>query len=242
MCRKPLHLYVVLRIFFHATYSELLIGQGVKVCPMSDLTSMKAVHIRASREDIKTRLGRDRQQKLDSASPTRDVFEKTLAFISALQKNGCPGPLYEPTFLSPEEEESRNSFLEHAAKIRRGYTPGKKTCEGRLYLLHTNDGFPYIRWAGLTAHSPCCVNHLFSSCEHYSRIGTRDHYIQFLNDSYDIDYLEAHFCKDAAGLNRIEATAAWDGYGPLSACTTITNFSAQRVCCREFTSLYLVRC
>ena len=78
---------------------------------------------------------------------------------------------------------------------------------------------------------------LFSSCEHYSRTGNRDHYIQFLNDSYDVDYLEAHFRKDMVGLNRIEATAALDGYGPLSACTTITNFSAQRVCCREFVSL-----
>ena len=39
------------------------------------------------------------------------------------------------------------------------------------------------------------------------------------------------------GLNRIETNAALDGYGPLSACTTITNFSAQRVYCREFVSL-----
>ena len=35
-------------------------------------------------------------------------------------------------------------------------------------------------------------------------------------------------------LNQIETTAALDGYGPLSTCTTITNFSAQRVFCREF--------
>ena len=120
------------------------------MCPMSDLTSMKTVHICASREDIKTQLSRYRQQKIDTASPTRDVFEKTLAFISALQKNGCPAPLQEPTILSPEEEESRNDFLEHVAKIKRGYTPqaGQRRCEGRLYLMHTNDGFPYIRWAG----------------------------------------------------------------------------------------------
>jgi len=95
---------IVAKLFFYATYFELLIGQGVKVCPMSDLASIKVIHICASREDIKKQLGRDRQQKLDLASPTRDVFEKTLALISALQKNGCPGPLYEPTFMSPEEE------------------------------------------------------------------------------------------------------------------------------------------
>ena len=74
----------------------------------------------------------------------------------------------------------------------------------------------------------------FSSCEHYSRTGNRDHYKQFHNDSYDVDYLEAHFFKDMTVLNQIEATAVLDGYGPLSACTTITNFSAQRVFCREF--------
>ena len=104
------------------------------------------VHTCASREDIKMRLDRDRQQKLDTASPTRDIFEKTLAFISALQKNGCLAPLQEPTVLSREEEESRNVFLKHAMKIQRGYTPGQRRCEGRLYLMHTNDGFPYIRW------------------------------------------------------------------------------------------------
>jgi hypothetical protein len=51
-----------------------------------------------------------------------------------------------------------------------GYSPGQKTCEGRLYLLYTNDDLPYIRWAGLPAHSLCYVNRLFSSCEHYSKI------------------------------------------------------------------------
>jgi hypothetical protein len=102
---------ITAKLLFHATYSELSIGQGVKVRPRSDLASMKAVHICASREDIKKQLRRDRQQKLDSASPTCNVFEKTLVFISALQKNGCPGPLFEPTFLCPKEEESRNAFL-----------------------------------------------------------------------------------------------------------------------------------
>ena len=77
----------------------------------------------------------------------------------------------------------------------------------------------------------------FSSCEHYSRTGNRDHYIHFLNDSYDVDYLKVHFFKDMTALNQIEATAALDGYGPLSACTTITNFSAQRAYCHEFVSL-----
>lgn len=147
---------LVVKFLYTMSDSELSIGQGVKVCPMSDLTSMKTVHICASQEDIKTRLGRDRQQKLDTASPTRDLFEKTLAFISAFQKNGCPAPFHEPTFLSQEEEGARHAFLEHAVKIQQGYTLAgdQRRCEGRLHLMHTNDGFPYIRWAGLPAHSP----------------------------------------------------------------------------------------
>ena len=35
----------------------------------------------------------------------------------------------------------------HAAKIQRGYIPGQRRHEGHLYLMHTNDGFPYIWWA-----------------------------------------------------------------------------------------------
>jgi hypothetical protein len=150
------HFTCMYRFILKISYSmsELSIGQGVKVCPMSDLTNMKTVHTCASREDIKMRLCRDRQRKLDTASPSRDIFEKTLAFISALQKNGCPAPLHEPTFLSQEEEGSRNAFLEHTVKIQRGYTPSQRRCEGRLYLMHTNDGFTYIRWADLPAHFP----------------------------------------------------------------------------------------
>lgn len=54
-----------------------------------------------------------------------------------------------------------------------------------------------------------------------------------LDESFDIEYMEAHFNEDMDELERIELRAAAMGYGPRVACTTVTNFSAQRVCCRE---------
>lgn len=124
---------------------HLRLGQGVKACPMSDIESMKAVHVSASREDIKARLHRDRQQHIDNMSPTRDIFEKTFAFISALHLNGCQAPLCEPTVLSAREEDIRSAFAFHKSRMQRGYIPLKKKCEGRLYLLYTVEGVPYIQ-------------------------------------------------------------------------------------------------
>src|ERR1700678_3859374 len=75
-------------------------------------------------------------------------------------------------------------------------------------------------------------NH-WSRCEHYSWDGNRDHLKIVLDESFDLKYMEAHFNDDMDELERIELRAAAMGYGPRVACTTVTNFSAQRVCCRE---------
>lgn len=54
-----------------------------------------------------------------------------------------------------------------------------------------------------------------------------------LDESFDFEYIEAHFNENKDELQRIELRAATMGYGPRVACTTITNFLAQRVCCRK---------
>jgi hypothetical protein len=77
------------------------------------------------------------------------------------------------------------------------------------------------------------LSNCWSRCEHYSWDGNRDHLKIVLNESFDLEYIEAHFNKDMDKLERIELSAATMGYGPRVACTTVTNFSAQRVCCRE---------
>lgn len=33
----------------------------------------------------------------------------------------------------------------------------------------------------------------FTSCEHYSKYENRDNFIQFIDSSYDLECLEAHF-------------------------------------------------
>ena len=85
---------------------------------MSDLESMKAVHVSASREDIKAQLCQDWQQHIDTMSPTRDIFEKTLAFISALQLNGYCAPLCELTLLSAQEEDICSAFAFHKSQMQ----------------------------------------------------------------------------------------------------------------------------
>ena len=96
---------------------------------MSNLESMRAVHLSASREDVKARLQQDRQQHINTMSPTRDIFEKTLVFISALQLNGCHAPLqlngcraplHEPTILSVREQEIHSAFAAHKTRMQRG--------------------------------------------------------------------------------------------------------------------------
>jgi hypothetical protein len=123
-------------------------GQGSKVCPMSDQQSMESAHTSAGREDITARLHRDRQHRLDTASPSRDIFQKTTAFISALQHLGCRGPLYEPTLFYGREKELRDFLAQHKAKIQRGSSLQQPTCDGRLELCYGYaDAKPYIQYA-----------------------------------------------------------------------------------------------
>ncbi|KAF8058004.1 hypothetical protein FPV67DRAFT_1722388 [Lyophyllum atratum] len=74
-----------------------------------------------------------------------------------------------------------------------------------------------------------------SRCEgrlHYNKKINRDHYIQHIDETrFDFDYIKAYFDKDKDELERIEQSASALGVRPLRACTTVTNFSAQKVCC-----------
>ena len=113
---------------------------------MSDQQSMESVHTSAGREDIMARLDKDRQHRIDTASPSRDIFQKTFAFMSALQYLGCRGPMYEPTLVSGGEKELREIFAQHKAKIQRGSSSQQLTCDGRLELCYGYaDAKPYIQ-------------------------------------------------------------------------------------------------
>jgi hypothetical protein len=114
---------------------------------MSDQQLMESVHTSAGHEDIKTRLHRDRQHRIDTSSPSHDIFQKTSAFISALQYLGCRGPMYEPTLVSGGEKELHEIFAQHKAKIQRGSSSSQQlTCDGRLELCYGyTDAKPYIQ-------------------------------------------------------------------------------------------------
>jgi len=108
---------------------------------------MSSSHISASREDIKARLQRDRQHRIKTASPTRDIFQKTSAFIAALQLLGCCRPFFEPTLVSAREQQLQDLLDAHKAKIQRGYVPSQPVCDGRLELWWYGHGSskPYIQ-------------------------------------------------------------------------------------------------
>src|ERR1700683_3988393 len=71
-------------------------------------------------------------------------------------------------------------------------------------------------------------------CEHYSKIENKDHLLLYSigDGSYDVDYIEAHFSNDTEELHRIEEEALLAGTGPQHVCTTVSNFSSQKVYCR----------
>ncbi|KAF8078916.1 hypothetical protein FPV67DRAFT_1690345 [Lyophyllum atratum] len=58
------------------------------------------------------------------------------------------------------------------------------------------------------------------------------HYDEHVDETrYNFDYIKAYFDNNKDDLERIEQSASELGVGPLRACTTVTNFSAQKVCC-----------
>lgn len=75
---------------------------------------------------------------------------------------------------------------------------------------------------------------LHSRCEHYNYLGNHDHLVNYdiSNGLYDLDYLEALFGNDTERINFIEECAKAGGYGPLSCCSFVSNFSAIKVDCR----------
>lgn len=53
------------------------------------------------------------------------------------------------------------------------------------------------------------------------------------NGLYDIDYLEALFMGDETEVQCLEEEIFEGGETPLSSCSTVSNSSSIKVCCRE---------
>ncbi|KAF8189164.1 hypothetical protein K438DRAFT_1936105 [Mycena galopus ATCC 62051] len=188
--------------------------QGAKVCPQVSLTEVTVPHLSASRALVRDRLQIDLETHMTTTSPNRLIFEKTAAFIAAVRSLGCGSPeSSEVPNLPPSEQEQRAYLDAHQSQIQRGYEPSIPKCPGRISLEYN------YRGKGIVV------------CEFYSP-NNRFHLHRILDDSYDLDYIEAFFNEDDDELQRIEEAACLLGYGPLATCKNVTNVSSQRFHCR----------
>ncbi|KAI0362906.1 hypothetical protein BV20DRAFT_1075618 [Pilatotrama ljubarskyi] len=194
--------------------------QGCKVCPMADETVINAAHTSASREELRTRLRQDREARLECATPTRTVFERTVSRLAAYRQYGC-GAVGDRHDLAGSLPTDPDSYLEQKEllvaqeRARHGHRRrDEQVCSGRLLYLHDFDGAPFIQ------------------CEFYGR-ENRMHLIDYSirDGSYDLEYLEAAFRGDTDTINYLDQLAEREGYGPRVRCNTITNCTSVRVNC-----------
>ncbi|KAJ7757604.1 hypothetical protein B0H16DRAFT_1457764 [Mycena metata] len=182
--------------------------QGVKVCPQSDKDNLAMPHTSASRANIQTWLRQDREDRLQYASPSKDIFCRTAAYLSAVRKLGCSRPLVEETLFSESEEEQKE-----VSEIYRQ----QGVCEGRIIFQYDNRGRPRV------------------SCEHYDHLTSRDHFhddhIGAAAGTYNLAYIKAVLTGNEEEVTCIEEAAFSLGYGPRVECTTVTNASSQRAIC-----------
>jgi hypothetical protein len=144
-------MYVVGVYIYISLFHMLLLfaGQGVKVCPHSDMDALSEPHISATHEAIQNRLRNDREERVQYASPTKDIFCRTGAYLTALRKLGCCRPIVEATPLSATEEENREARQIYMHQIQRGYRPQDGTCEGRLIFEYDTYDNPVVRYVHL---------------------------------------------------------------------------------------------
>lgn len=104
-------------------------------------------HSNASRELLRTQLREDRDLRCQDASPSRDVFKKTSAYVTALRKLGCTAPGYETTVLLSSEQYQRDQDEARRVYLSRGYIPvdSESSCQGRLEFGYNGMGDPFIR-------------------------------------------------------------------------------------------------
>lgn len=218
----------------------IYLGQGSKVCPQVDHEEMTEPHTHATRALLRQRLRNDREARISGTSPSRDVFLRTSALISAFRKKGCPAPLCEETIYDSDEEEARDTMVLHRQQSQRGYVPKEPTCEGRLQLSYDYRQQPYIKYVSRRLIN--ASTDFFQRCEHYSKHNNKTHYINMsISDgSYDLSYLEALFAGDDDAVCEIEEGAIELGFGPMVQCTTVCNASSQRTLCRALSLLFAV--
>ncbi|KAJ6462953.1 hypothetical protein C8R45DRAFT_940611 [Mycena sanguinolenta] len=174
------------------------------------------------------RLAEERESRLESSSPQRDVFKKTAALIATVQNQGCTRSRSTPTVRTDSDQKEYDEHQNRKDSFGRGRSK-PETCEGRIMYR--------------PGAAPCLIQvflFLFTfeafvtsiRCEHYSR-SNKDHWVDFsVNDgSYNLQYLAAIFANDTETIHEIEEEARQSDYGPLALCSVVCNHSTQRKNC-----------
>jgi hypothetical protein len=104
-------------------------GSGVKTCPY--FQDFAAPHTSASLGDIQQIRMEQRRRRDEFSSPNRDVFLKTVAYISAVLRLGCRRTLQEKTTRDGVELEEFERQQEQRKLFARGHGIAD-SCEGRI--------------------------------------------------------------------------------------------------------------
>ncbi|KAJ3906921.1 hypothetical protein F5879DRAFT_897100 [Lentinula edodes] len=184
--------------------------QGVKICPFFDLDEESTYHSQATREQIQVLMRQNREQYMEFSTPTRDIFEKTSAYLTAIKRVGCTSEANHDA-----SDFQGNSDQSERTALRRGYPEMPNRCTGKLLFQLSFDGTPYIK------------------CEYHATKNNRDHFFDNTvgNGRFDVQYLEAVLTEDHEEVDRIESQAQLDGYGPRVSCHMVTNNTSQRLTC-----------
>ncbi|KAJ8090954.1 hypothetical protein PM082_024878 [Marasmius tenuissimus] len=190
-------------------------GQGVKVCPYYDPEERSLSHSQVSRKLLHERLEEEQDARLITSSPSRDIFERTSAYIAAIVRNGCRSVVHESTHYNSNEDSVRGNLKEHIHIIQRGRDRIEGKCDGRIVFAYSFSGAPVVK------------------CEHHSSAANRDHfYDSGISDcGLNLEYLEAVLCEDQEEIDHIESAVASLGYGPKISCRNTANISTQRAFC-----------
>ncbi|KIK52752.1 hypothetical protein GYMLUDRAFT_1028506 [Collybiopsis luxurians FD-317 M1] len=188
--------------------------QGVKICPMSYFSNKSSCHSAASRSQLQAQLLDDHKYYREISSPACDVFERTLALITAVRCVGCTARTALDLELAQEDEVGDSQTDDRERKeLRRGYPEIPNRCTGRIIFGYTFDETPFIKENRY---------HFFDNS-----IG---------NGRYHTEYLKAVLDEDDEGTSRIECEAETNGYGPRALCRTVVNKRSQRATCGSIQS------
>ncbi|SJL10637.1 uncharacterized protein ARMOST_14028 [Armillaria ostoyae] len=144
-------------------------------------------------------------------TPEEEVLNKTIAWFRFIMDNGCGYNLQEATLYSEKEQFVKAEIQLMPTKAKRGQKT-KQTCQGRIVIRQMLDK-QYI----------CCEHYSCTSCKHFVLYPDR-------GGGYNFEYLCALLWNDESAIKNIELEAYKNGYGPLASCTTVCNFSSQKLC------------